>query len=394
MSNFGGIKQDSDKYTMNTYARFPVAISNGENATCYDFDGKKYIDFGSGIGVTSLGYGNKRWADAVAKQALSLSHTSNLYYTKPYTDLAKIMMEKTGFSKVFFANSGAEANEGAIKLARKRSFDKYGTGRSEIITLVNSFHGRTVTTIAATGQDVFHNYFFPFTEGFAYATANDISDVKAKVSDKTCAIMIELVQGEGGVMPLEKEFVKQIEALCMEQDLTFIVDEVQTGVGRTGTFYCFEQYDIKPNVITSAKGLGGGLPIGAVLADEKCADVLGPGQHATTYGGNAICCAGALVVMSELYDGGLLKEVSKKGDYIREKLSTIPHVKQVRGMGLMIGIEIDESIKASDVVALCVEKGLLILTAKTILRMLPPLSITKEEIDLGMEILDNVLSSL
>ncbi len=238
---------------------------------------------------------------------------------------------------MFFANSGAEANEGAIKLSRKRSFDKYGEGRSEIITLVNSFHGRTVTTIAATGQDVFHNFFFPFTEGFVHAQANNIEDVKSKINDKTCAIMIELVQGEGGVMPLDKEFVKQIETICKERDLTLIVDEVQTGVGRTGSLYCYQQYDIKPNVVTSAKGLGGGLPIGAVIADEQCGDVLGAGQHATTFGGNPVCCAGALVVLSRLMEKGLLSEVAGKSEYIKQKISGMPHVKEVRGMGLMLG---------------------------------------------------------
>lgn len=390
---FETIKAQDKQYIMNTYGRFDVAIQSGKGASCRDFDGKSYIDFGSGIGVNSLGYANDAWVQAVSSQAAELNHTSNLYYTKPCGDLAKKLCELTGCKGVFFGNSGAEANEGAIKIARKYGIDHYGENHTKIVTLINSFHGRTVTTLAATGQDVFHKSFFPLTEGFAYALAGDIEDVKAKADENTTAILIEFIQGEGGVIPLEKEFVKQIEALCKERDILLIADEVQTGVGRTGTFYCYEQYGVHPNLITSAKGLGGGLPIGAVLADEKTCGVFGAGDHGSTFGGNPIVCAGANCVVDLVSQPEFLREVGKKGEYFACKLHKMPHVKSVRQTGLMIGFDLDAGTSAQ-VAAQCVKEGLLLLTAKSAVRLLPPLTIAYEEIDRGLAILEKVLKEL
>ena len=288
------LKAEENQYVMNTYGRFPIALDHGEGATVWDVEGKKYIDLASGIGVNCMGYNNQKIIDAITQQAHKLMHVSNLFTTAPMVQVAKKLVEKTHLNgKVFFANSGAEANEGAIKLARKYSYDKYGEGRYKIVTLINSFHGRTVTTLKATGQDRFHNYFFPFTEGFDYAVANDFDSVRKKVDDMTCAVMMELIQGEGGVLPLDPDFVKQVEELCREKDLLLIIDEVQTGIGRTGSLFCFQQYGIQPDVVTMAKGLGGGMPIGAVLAAESCSNVLTPGTHATTFGGTPIVCAAA-----------------------------------------------------------------------------------------------------
>ena len=389
--NFETIKEECGQYVMNTYGRFPVAIAKGKGAACWDFDGKEYVDFTSGIGVNALGFCHDGWMAAVIGQLSTLTHVSNLFYTAPGIQVAKKLTQASGMSKMFFANSGAEANEGAIKLARKYSFEKYGGDRYEIVTLVNSFHGRTITTLAATGQEVFHKNFDPFTQGFAYAVANDMDDVKAKVTDKTCAIMMEMVQGEGGVLPLEPEFAKQVEELCREKDLLLIVDEVQTGIGRTGKLFAFQHYGISPNVVTMAKGLGGGLPIGGFLADEKCSTVLGPGDHATTFGMNPVICAGASYLLDQVNSPDFLAQVEKKGQYLREKLAALPGVTQVRGKGLMLGVEI-QGWKSSDVVTACIEKGLLILTAKTAVRLLPPLTITYEEMDKGLAILEQVLS--
>ena len=304
------IKDDDHKYIMNTYGRFNAALVKGKGAKAWDESGKEYIDFTSGIGVNCLGYSDDGWVKAVTEQAARLQHISNLYYSPLQTELAKKLCEITGFSKVFFANSGAEANECAIKLARKYSFEKYGKDRTEIVTLENSFHGRTVTTLSATGQDVFHNYFFPFTEGFSFAKANDMESVKAKVNNNTCAVMIELIQGEGGVNPLEKGFVIELADYCSENDILLIIDEVQTGVGRTGSFYCYEQFGIKPDIISSAKGIGGGLPMGACLCSENLRDVMSPSTHGTTYGGNPIACAGALEVLKRVSDKKFLEYVA------------------------------------------------------------------------------------
>ena len=384
------IVQNEKEYMMHTYGRFNVAIESGKGAVAKDIDGKEYIDFTTGIGVNALGYCDDGWVKAVSEQLNKVQHISNLYYSPTQVECAKQLCTRTGFDKVFFGNSGAEVNECAIKLARKYSFDKYGNGRNEIIALKNSFHGRTVTTLSATGQDVFHQYFFPFTEGFVFADANDTDSVKALVNDKTCAVMMELIQGEGGVMPLEQDFVKDVEKLCRDNDLVLIIDEVQTGVGRTGKLYCYENYGIEPDIITSAKGLGGGLPFGACLCGEKLSGVLGAGTHGTTFGGNPVACAGALEILKRVDNPEFLSQVNEKGEYIREKLLKMDGVTQVRGIGLMIGIVLEKD-NAKEVAARCVENGLLILTAKNLLRMLPPLNISYEDIDKGLEILEKSL---
>ena len=384
------IKNDEQNYMMHAYGRFGTALVKGSGATAWDSEGKEYIDFTSGIGVNSLGYCDEGWVKAVASQAATLQHISNLYYSPLQTEVAKKLCELSGMDKVFLCNSGAEANECAIKIARKYSFDKYGEGRQKIITLVNSFHGRTVTTLAATGQDVFHNYFFPFTEGFDYAKANDIDDLKAKLTSDVCAVFIELIQGEGGVMPLDKEFVTEIQSLCREKDILFMIDEVQTGVSRTGSFYCYQGYGLDPDVVTSAKGLGGGLPMGACLSNKKTSGVLVPGTHGTTFGGNPIACAAAAEVLSRVAEPDFLKAVKEKGEYIKAELLKMPNVEEVRGIGMMIGI-VTEKDNAKQVAAKCLENGLLILTAKNLLRLLPPLTISYDEINKGLSILNNTM---
>lgn len=387
-----GIIEQDKKYIMNTYARQEVVIVSGSGATCHDQDGKEYIDFGSGIGVNSLGYCDPEWSRAVAMQAQTLQHTSNLYHNVPMTNLAEKLCTETGYQKVFFSNSGAEANECAIKIARKYSFNKYGENRNKIITLVNSFHGRTITTLSATGQDVFHNHFFPFTEGFVYAIANDIRDLKSKLDDSVCAILVEFIQGEGGVVPLDHGFVSAIAKLCDEQDILLIADEVQTGIGRTGKLLASEHYGVKPNVTTLAKGLGGGLPIGATLADEKTCTVFGASDHGTTYGGNPIACAGANVVLNQVCKAEFLIEVTKKGEYLRAALKGLEEVYSIDGIGMMLGICL-KTKKASDVLKSCIEEGLIPLTAKDKIRLLPPLNISYEELDKGINILKKVVGS-
>lgn len=387
------LKAEENQYVMNTYGRFPIALDHGEGATVWDVEGKKYIDMASGIGVNCMGYNNPKIIDAITTQAHKLMHVSNLFTTEPMVQVAKKLVEKTHLNgKVFFANSGAEANEGAIKLARKYSYDRYGEGRYKIVTLINSFHGRTVTTLKATGQDRFHNYFFPFTEGFDYAVANDFDSVRKKVDDMTCAVMMELVQGEGGVLPLDLDFVKQVEALCREKDLLLIVDEVQTGIGRTGSLFCFQQYGIRPDVVTMAKGLGGGMPIGAVLAAESCSKVLTPGTHATTFGGTPIVCAAANVVLDTVGDGQFLTQVREKGEYLKNGILALgsPNIHGVRGMGLMLGIIVDEG-KHTAFANQLIEKGVLAITAgKNAVRLLPPLTISKEEMDEAIHIMKEV----
>ncbi len=393
MSNFDLIKKADESYVAQTYGRFPVAIKEGRGARCKDFDGKSYIDFSSGIGVNSLGFCNEGWINAVISQLNTLQHISNIYYTEPCIKAAEILCAKSGMKKVFFANSGAESNEGAIKCARKYSFEKYGDGRSKIITLVNSFHGRTVTTLAATGQDVFHNYFYPFTEGFVYAEANNIEKIKAADDGSVCAVMVELIQGEGGVMPLSADFVSELEAYCKENDILLIVDEVQTGIGRTGKLFAFQNYNIKPDIVTAAKGLGGGLPIGAVLFSEKTAAVLKAGDHATTFGGNPVVTAGAAHILSEMNDD-FFNAVKEKGEYIKKRILNMSHVEGIDGMGLMLGIRVDDSVKSSEIVKKAIENGLLILTAKTKVRLLPPLTISYEEIEDGLAALEKTLSEI
>ncbi len=377
-----------DEHVMKTYGRFPVAIASGKGATLLSPEGREYIDFASGIGVLSIGTAHPKFVEAVSTQAATLAHTSNLFYTEPSARLAQRLCEKSGMDKVFFSNSGAESNEGAIKLARKYSTDRYGNERTKIITLKNSFHGRTVTTLAATGQDVFHQYFYPFTEGFVHAAANDFESVKAAVDENTCAVMMELVQGEGGVLPLEPEFVKNVEALCREKDLLLVIDEVQTGIGRCGTFFAFQHYGISPDVVSTAKGIGGGLPLGAVLASKTCSEVLSPGTHATTFGANPICTAAANAVLDVLEDG-VLASVNEKGAYLRAKIEEMGFA--TRGLGMMIGIAVEEGTHKAKVASL-IEAGLLCITAgKDAVRLLPPLTITYEEMDRGLAIIKSVL---
>lgn len=375
---------------MHTYGRYPLVMEMGKNRNCVDENGRKYIDFGSGIGTNSLGYCNDKWVDYVCRQVRSLQHTSNYYYTKVQADFAELLCSSTGYSKVFFGNSGAEANECAIKLARKYSFDKYGKGRHNIITLVNSFHGRTLCTLSATGQDVFHNYFFPFVEGFINVKANDIDDLKSKIDSTVCAVMLEYVQGEGGVNALEQDFVDAVFDLCGKNDILVIADEVQTGVGRTGKLLAGEHFGKKANVTTLAKGLAGGVPIGACLADEKCSDVLGAGTHGSTFGGNPLACAGGLAVLETVTADGFLDDVSKKAEFFRSELLKMNEVESVSGLGLMIGIKLKNK-KAGDVVKSALEHGLLLLTAKDKVRLLPPLNISVDEIKEGLEIFNTVL---
>lgn len=381
-----------NKYVMPSYGRYDLVLDSGSGRQAVDENGKKYIDFGSGIGTNSLGYCNENWVRAICDQAHKIQHTSNYYYTKVQADFAKALCETAGYTDMFFGNSGAEANECAIKIARKYSFDKYGKGRSNIITLVNSFHGRTLCTLSATGQDVFHNYFFPFVEGFVNVEANNIEDLRSKLDDTVCAIMFEYIQGEGGVMALQQEFVDEIYRLCAEKDVLTIADEVQTGVGRTGKFLAGDNFGKKADLTTLAKGLAGGVPIGVCLSGEKCAKVLTAGTHGSTFGGNPISCAGGLAVLETVNKPGFLDEVARKGAYIREKLLTSPEVASVSGMGLMIGIELKNK-KAGDVVKAALDKGLLLLTAKTKIRLLPPLTITYEEIDKGLEIMLGLLNA-
>lgn len=383
-------KEKDLKYIMHTYGRYDVALKSGKGAIAYDENGKKYIDVSSGIGVNSLGYCNDGWVEAVAKQASTIQHMSNYFYSEQSSNLAEKLCTLTGLSKVCFGNSGAEANECAIKIARKYSFDKYGEGRNEIITLKNSFHGRTVTTLSATGQDVFHNYFFPFTEGFSYVEAGDMNALKNTANKNTCAVMLELIQGEGGVNILDTSYVQSLVKFCNENDILVIVDEVQTGVGRTGKLFAFENYEILPDLVTVAKGIGGGLPIGLCMCGEKLKDVMSPSTHGTTFGANPVVCAGANYVLDTITADGFLDEVNKKGAYIEEKVSKFKNVKNVRRMGLMIGIEL-ESGNAHDIAVKCVENGLLIITAKDLLRMLPPLVITYDEIDEALKILETTL---
>ena len=383
-------KELDNQYVAHAYGRFDVALTKGQGSTLYDEDGKKYIDFGSGIGVTAFGINDPVWTKAVEEQLHRVQHTSNLYYTAPCAKLAQLLCEKSGMKKVFFGNSGAEANEGAIKFARKYSFDKYGTGRSTIITLVNSFHGRTITTLAATGQDSFHTVFDPFTPGFKYCPANDIEALQTAATDDVCAVLFECVQGEGGVNNLSPTFVNAIAKLAKEKDILIAVDEVQTGNGRTGTYFAYQQYGITPDIVTTAKGLGGGLPIGAVLFGEKLQGTMTPGSHGSTFGGNPVVAAGACSIVERI-DDDFLSEVQRKSEKIRTALAKVKGVKSISGMGLMLGIETDKP--AGEVAKACLANGLLILTAKTKLRLLPALNISDAELDEGLEILKGVLEA-
>lgn len=390
--NFNEIKALDEGYVLQTYGRNQVAIDRGEGATLWDTEGKKYIDFTSGIGVCSLGYANEKWARAIYDQAMKVGHISNLFYTEPYALLASKLVPAAGMAAAFFGNSGAEANEGMIKTARKYSYEKYGKGRSTIITLKNSFHGRTITTLKATGQDHFHEFFFPFTEGFRYAEANRMDSLLEAAGDDVCGVMMELIQGEGGVNPLEKDYVLEVAKLCAQRDWLLLVDEVQTGIGRTGTLFAYQQFGIQPDVVTFAKGIAGGLPFGGFLTNEKCRNVLRAGDHGSTFGGNPMSAAAANVVMDTLTEE-FLDQVKEKGQYLRNGITALnsPYVSGIRGMGLMTGVGI-QGMTHKELKDSLMEAGLLCLTAgKDTLRLLPPLVITREEIDRGLDIMAQVM---
>ena len=365
-------------YVARTYKRFPVELVRGQGCHAYDAQGKRYIDMGSGIGVNAFGYADEAWQNAVSAQLGTLQHTSNLYYTQPCAQLAQMLCERTGMKKVFFGNSGAEANECAIKVARKWAADTKGGEYSTIVTLENSFHGRTLTTLAATGQDHYHELFQPLTPGFAHVPANDAQALRTCLeTHKVAGVFVECIQGEGGVLPLEAEYVQAVQALCREFDCLFMVDEVQTGNGRTGKLYAYMNFDVQPDVVTTAKGLGGGLPIGACLIGQRAQDTLGFGDHGSTFGGNPVCCAGALSILSRL-DNAFLGEVAEKGAYLRSRFQGAPGIESITGMGLMLGLK--TTIPAAQVVAACIERGVLCLTAKDKVRLLPPLSISQEDL--------------
>lgn len=382
------VKQTDKKYIMGTYGRYDIELTHGKGSTVFSSDGKKYIDFGSGIAVNTFGFADPDYISAVTAQLNKIQHSSNYYYTEPCARLAELLCTRTGMSRVFFSNSGAEANECAIKAARK-----YGTDRDEnknvIITLKNSFHGRTVTTLSATGQDVFHHSFTPFTEGFVYAEAGNIDELqKAVIENDCCAIMMEMIQGEGGVIPLDRAFVDAAAKIAAEHNMLIIVDEVQTGNGRTGTLYAYEHYGMHPDIVTTAKGLAGGLPIGATMFAERLADILPPGSHGSTFGGNPVSCAAAINVISRI-DSALMAHITEKSKYLVSELKSIKGITGVSGMGYMLGASVTGD--AHEIAAKCLENGLLILTAKDRLRLLPALSISDAEIDAGLEILKKVM---
>ncbi len=383
------IKELDNQYVMATYGRFPLAIVSGKGSLLYDDEGKEYIDMGSGIAVNIFGAADESWAKAVTEQLMAVQHTSNLYYTAPCAKLAKLLCDKTGMKKVFFGNSGAEANECMIKAARRWSHEKYGDGRYTIITLKNSFHGRTITTLAATGQDKLHTDFMPFTEGFVYADPAELGSVKKLAEENNCcAVMIEVVQGEGGVNTLSEEFLSEVREVVKEKDLLLLVDEVQTGNGRTGAMYAYMNVGLEPDIISTAKGLGGGLPIGATLFNEKTETALVSGTHGSTFGGNPACAAGACNVVERI-DDGLLAGVRERSKYIVDELTGAEGVNSVTGMGLMLGI--DTVKPAAEVVAACREKGVLVLTAKTKVRLLPPLNIPMDQLRKAVEIIKEAI---
>ena len=379
------IKEIDNKYVANTYARFPIEIVSGKGSKLYDSEGKEYIDMGTGIGVNAFGVGDTEWVNAVTQQLNTLQHASNLYYTGPCAKLAELLCARTGAKKVFFSNSGAEANECAIKAARKYAAEKKGAEYCNIITLNNSFHGRTITTLAATGQDSFHKDFLPLTEGFLYADAGDLDTVEKYIKEeKVAAVMFETVQGEGGVVPLDLDFVKGIEKLCKENDVLIVVDEVQTGNGRTGALYGYMKYGINPDIVSTAKGLAGGLPLGATMLFEKTENVYTPGSHGSTFGGNPVASAGAMSILERLTDEFLL-EVEKKSEYIIKTLSACEGVKSISGLGLMLGVETVKDV--NEVLSYCQANGVLPIKAKTKLRLLPPLNIPFEDLEKAMGVI-------
>jgi len=384
-------QQMAEQYIAGTYARFPVTFARGDGSLLWDDAGREYIDLGSGIAVNTLGLADEAWADAVSAQLHALAHASNLYYTSPQAELAQALCERTGMERVFLSNSGAEANECMIKAARKWSNDCWGEGQKPVIvTLEGGFHGRTYATLAATGQPALHEGFTPLPAGFKYAKPNDIEDIRAKVDDGCCAVMIELVQGEGGVNVLEPGYVRALAALVKEKDLLLLIDEVQTGNGRTGTLYAFEQYGVAPDMVSTAKGLAGGLPLGATLFGPRTAQVLTPGSHGSTFGGNPACCAGALHVLGRL-DEALLADVRAKGEFIRASLEGAPGVLGVTGLGLMLGITVARPAK--EIANECLARGVALLTAKEKVRLLPALNIPMDLLARGLRVLKEVAAA-
>lgn len=379
------VKEKDKKYIAATYARFPVEITGGKGSLVFDDSGREYIDMGSGIAVNTFGFCDDEWVKAVTQQLSKFQHTSNLYYSEPNTVLAEMLCSRTGFQKVFFSNSGAEANECAIKAARKYAAAKKGSSYSTVITLKNSFHGRTITTLAATGQEIFHRDFQPLTEGFDYVTSNDIGDLKEKTeSNKCAAFMFECIQGEGGVIPLEREFLSAAAEIAKKKDILLIADEIQTGNGRSGSLYSYMNYGIKPDIVTTAKGLAGGLPLGATLFGEKTADVLDIGSHGSTFGGNPVCCAAAINVLSRI-DDKLLAEVRRKSEYIIKSLTGAKGIKSVSGAGLMLGIETERN--AAEIIDRCRENGVLVIKAKNKVRLLPALNIPDNLLKTAIEVI-------
>lgn len=384
------IIENDKKYIANTYSRFPTVADCGKGSIIWDTAGKEYIDLASGIAVNSFGICDEEWIAAVEKQLHKLQHISNLYYTEPQVTLAKMLCEKTGMEKVFFSNSGAEANECAIKCARKYSNDKYGSGRYKILSLINSFHGRSLATLSATGQENLHKDFSPLVDGFKYIPADDFKALEKSCDDTVCALILELVQGEGGVNALDKSYVAQASKLCADKDILLIIDEVQSGNGRSGTLYAYMQYDIEPDIVTTAKGLSGGLPLGACMMGKKTKNTLSPGSHGSTFGGNPICAAGAISILSRI-DEKLLKSVKEKSVYISSQLKDAEGVCSLSGLGLMIGVETKRDAK--QIAAECLKQGLIILTAKSKLRLLPPLNIEMPVLEKALRILKGVIGN-
>ena len=384
---FEQIEAQDQAYILHTYGRVDAALVKGRNARAWDVDGKEYIDFTAGIGVNALGYCDPEWSAAVAGQAGKIQHMCNYYYCPENTALAQELSQASGMAKAFFCNSGAEANECAVKIARKYG-EKRGAYR--IVTLENSFHGRTLTTLAATGQEGFHREFLPLTEGFLYAQAGDLAGIQALLDGSVCAVMLEMVQGERGVIPMDEGFVQGLAQLCREKDVLHLIDEVQTGIGRTGRFFAYQGYGVQPDVVTCAKGIAGGLPMGACLVSERLGDILQPGQNGSTFGGNPIASAAARVVVRRVSEPDFLQSVAEKDAYFREKLEAMPQVEYVRGRGLMLGVKLKEK-DAHDVLVQCAKAGLLILTAKELVRFLPPLTIPQENMDQGLTIFQRVL---
>jgi acetylornithine aminotransferase len=379
---------------MQTYARVPISIVRGQGCKVYDAEGREYLDFVGGIAVNALGHGHPDLVTAIEKQARHLIHTSNLYYSEPQVQLAQQLVELSFGQKVFFCNSGAEANEAAIKLARKYSTETFGPDRFEIITMHNSFHGRTLATLAATGQAKMHQGFAPLPAGFSYATLNDIQSVKSQITDRTAAVLVELIQGEGGVVVADQTFMQALRTLCTERNILLMFDEIQTGIGRTGTMFAYEQYGIQPDVMTLAKGLGGGVPIGACIATDNVAQAFGPGSHGSTFGGNPLACAASLAVLRVLLDSQLLEKICAVGSYLKKGLqelqARIPLIKDVRGVGLLQGFEL--SIEGKSVVQDCLTRRVLInCTMDRVLRFMPPLIVTQKEIDRLLQVLSDVL---